>query len=250
MVKKEWWQDFFNKFYIEGWAPRIQDHKRTAKEISFIIKNVPINKTDKILDLCCGSGRHSLVLAKKGFIVTGIDYSDYELKIAKKEAKKNRLNVNFIKQNAILLNDKEKFDVILNLFTSFGYSSDKNNKKIIQNVSKALKKGGRFLIDVVNVDYILNNFREKNWDEVNRDGFLLEETKYNPQKGINITNWTLIDKGKILRKQNSKIRFYTYLEMKKMIENAGMKVKKVWGYFEGDKYDAKFKRMIILAFKN
>jgi len=247
MPKKEWWQNFFDEFYVTGWG--LRDKERTPQEVKFIIKNVPLKKKDKILDLCCGYGQHAIALAQRGFDVTGLDYSDYELKIAKKETRKRKLKVDFIKADAIKMDFCNEFDVILNIFTSFGYSSDENNQKFINNVGKALKRGGRFLIDYINAAFILKNFREKDWKDLGKNGFLLEESFYDPKTGINNLNWILIKQGKVYKKLNCRLRFYTYPEMETMLAKSGMRVKKTWGSFEEDPFDINHKKMIILAEK-
>lgn len=80
-----WWKTYFDKNYLAMYE-KSGMFKHTQKEVNFLIKNLPIKKNQKILDLCCGHGRHALILAKKGFRVVGLDYSAYQIKAAKTAA--------------------------------------------------------------------------------------------------------------------------------------------------------------------
>jgi ubiquinone/menaquinone biosynthesis C-methylase UbiE len=102
------WQKFF-----EDEAPRYLDNcftKNTEYEISFLINELGLKKGDRILDIGCGTGRHSLGLAKEGMIMTGIDLSPDMLTIARQKAQELGLNITFIQQDASLIKLEEKFD--------------------------------------------------------------------------------------------------------------------------------------------
>lgn len=132
MSKKEWWKTFFDEHYLTVWKA-VGRLSNTKKEISFLEKIVPLRKKHKILDLCCGHGRHSIELAKRGYQITGFDYSPFKLKIAKAEAVAQGLKINFVQGDARNLKLREKFDVILNLFSSaVGYGSEKDTRAYLK----------------------------------------------------------------------------------------------------------------------
>ena len=147
-VKNEWHKDFFkNSFYNPASKISIQ---RAPSEVSFILKQMKLKKKSAILDLCCGPARHSLVLVKKGFSVTGYDFSKEYLKEAQEKAKKLKLNINLVCGDMRKLKFKNEFDAALNLFTSFGYFQKfSDDMKVLKGVNKALKPKGLFLIDII-----------------------------------------------------------------------------------------------------
>jgi SAM-dependent methyltransferase len=196
--------------------------------------------------LGCGQGRHSILLAKKGYNVTGIDYSDYLLKIAKNRAKKEKVKINFIKKDAKKLDFENEFDVILNLFTSFGYETDKNNEKIIEKVSKALKKGGKFLIDLINVVWLLKNYKKVIIIKKNI-GIAIDENFFDPKTFVNISKRTIFFKNGKKKEDEIRLRMYTFPEMRDLLKRHNLVIKKVFGSYDKEKFNFNSKRMIILA---
>ena len=116
-LAEEWWDvkgkfkplHMFNPIRIEYLLEKIKDHFK-------IDNNAPIPLQDlKILDIGCGGGLISEPMARMGGLVTGIDASEKNIKVAKLHAEKNNLTINYLNKSPENLNDKEKFDVILNL---------------------------------------------------------------------------------------------------------------------------------------
>lgn len=244
-MKKDWWKKFFGEEYINIWSEKYIVN--TKKEVDFIIKSLKLRKKDKILDLGCGHGRHAIALAKKGFKITGVDYSSYSLNLAKKLIKNKRLKLKLFKKDMRKIDFKEKFDVVLNIFTSFGYFSDKDNERVIKNISWALKKKGRFFIDLMNLYYILRNYKEKDWQE-GKNWKMLIERRFDPLTSRNYDYRTIFMKNKT-KKLDDFLRFYSFNELKELLNKYGLRFKKVFGSFEGDKFSLDSKRMIIISEK-
>jgi ubiquinone/menaquinone biosynthesis C-methylase UbiE len=190
-MSKDWWKNFFVEGYLKLWEARPLTRDRTRKEVKFLIDVLKLKKGTKVLDLCCGQGRHAILLAKEGLNVTGVDYSNYLLTVAKKRAQKERAKINFIRQDVRKLNLKDRFDVVLNLFTAFGYGSDEDNKKIIKNVAAVLKPDGYFLIDLPNIAYLLKNYKEDVWQPT-EEGIMRGENRFDVEKFANLTKLRFI----------------------------------------------------------
>lgn len=108
--------------------------KNTPLEVDKIINLLNIKEGSKILDLCCGVGRHSIELAKRGFTVIGVDSNEEYLKMAIKKSKKEKVNIEFIKDDMRNFYRENHFDIIINMFTSFGFFEDMlDDKKVIEN---------------------------------------------------------------------------------------------------------------------
>ena len=123
-----------------------------------------------ILDLGCGPGLYSQLLAQKGHQVTGVDFSKHSITHAMKQAEKNGLEIDYRCQNYLELDDTEKYDLVLLIFTDFGALTPDERATLLSNVHRALKPGGCFLFDVLNDDPLEGKMGEKTW-EISEKGF-------------------------------------------------------------------------------
>ena len=143
---KQWYESLFenygNKYDEECFA------QGTIGECDFIEKEISFNKQLKILDIGCGTGRHSIELAKRGYNVTGIDLSDSLLSKAREKAKKLELNISFSKCDARKLSFSSEFDVAIMLCEGAFplMETDEMNFQILENARNALKATGCKLI--------------------------------------------------------------------------------------------------------
>lgn len=226
--------------------------KSTWSEAENMVENIiPLLKIKsgvKILDLCCGMGRHSIEFARQGFQVTGVDLTLSYLKIAKEYAKEKEVNIEFIQEDMRTFCRANTFDVIVNLFSSFGYFEDKNDDcQVIKNVYTSLKPNGLFLIDIFSKEILARIFKERNWYEV--DGNItLEERKITK-------NWSWIEERRIFIKNGEKreftmsLRIYSAIELMTLLEDCGFNRIDVFGDLKGAPYDHTAKRLIMVAYK-
>jgi len=123
----EWFESWFeSEEYLNVYKHR--DEKEARLLVESILSITKIREKSKILDLACGAGRHSIEFAKKGFELTAVDLSKNLLDAAKKNAEAINIKVNFIRADLRKFKSNEKFDLVLNLFTSFGYfNNDEDN---------------------------------------------------------------------------------------------------------------------------
>ena len=243
-INKNWFKSFFKKdFYNFDFIPQ----KRTLQEVDFIIKASGIKNGDRILDVGCGVGRHSLILAKKGFFVVGVDFSKEYLSDAIKKAKKMKLiNIEFIRKDMRKIDFKEEFDLVINMFTSFGYFDDKDNFTFLKKVHRALKKGGKFIIDVKNGVFIRENLSEKNWEIVG-DVIELQEFVWIDKNTLKNT-WHKIEDGE-MKTRRFYLKMYDKKSLSKILKKAGFKVLKIYGGFDSSKVTDKSKRIIAICKK-
>lgn len=113
-----------------------------------------------ILDVACGIGRHAIPLAKKGYVVTGIDYSPFQIKKARNDAKNEGVKVEFILQDANTFLYPDRFNAAICMWTTLG-EEPLQYRKVIRNVFQSLKKGGIFIIDNKSWEHIPQE-KEKN----------------------------------------------------------------------------------------
>lgn len=246
-MKKEWWKSFFGKEYVESQAAGGQ-FKHTKQEVNFLEKAIPLVKKNRILDLCCGHGRHTIELAKRGHKVWGLDYSQYELRLAKAAANQASLDIDFRHGDARSFRYSFKFDVILNMFTAFGYGSREDDEKIIRRVGQNLKKGGKFFVDLLSLPWLWRNYKPQERKKLSSYTVIMSRT-FDFFENVNV-EVRKIKYGNQTKTHVTKVRFYTLPELHHLFAQEGLKFVKVWGSFKGEPYGLDSKRMIVLAKKS
>ncbi|MFX1297627.1 MAG: class I SAM-dependent methyltransferase [Promethearchaeota archaeon] len=237
--------------FWEIMAPKMftEEHwKRTPSEVDKVIALLEIKPAVHILDLCCGPGRHSLELARRGFKITAIDRTLKYLQEAKKQAKVEKLEIEFIQEDMRKFSRPETFDMIINLFTSFGYFDNlEEDKKVLRNIYTSLKSGGKLLMDLIGKEIIPRIYQEHDWYE--RDGiFYLEERKPIDDWSRMKNKWIMI-KGAEKREFILTHRIYSGTELSWLLSEAGFKSIKLFGSLEGTPYDYTAERLIAVAIK-
>ncbi len=213
--------------------------KRTPKQVSRFIKLLKMKKGMKVLDLCCGPGRVSLELARRGYTIVGVDHMPHALREAKKRARKEKLSCKFILGDMSSFRKPESFNVVLSIFTSFGYfKNQKQNQQVLSNIYTSLKPGGKLLMELMSRENLKKILSPKGWEE--RDGsFFLEERS--PKKNFRWmqNRWIVIEKGRVHEFQLSH-HLYSIKDLSQMFRKAG---------FHSVKADEKSKRLIIVGTK-
>jgi len=243
---REWHKDFFKNSFYNPASPAAVE--KAPSEAAFVLKKLKLKKGSALLDLCCGPGRHAVEFAKKGLAVTGYDFSGEYLEEAAARAKKKKISLRLLRGDMRGLKFRGEFDAAVNLFTSFGYFPKfSDDLRTLKGVARALKPGGLFLLDIINGDFLDNNFKAKDWHDQG-DHYLLEE-RTDDRDGV-FNTWTRIPKkdGKTLERS-----FFTRKYGKKRISaallKAGLKPLKFWGGFRGKPLTPGSLRLIVLARK-
>jgi len=244
---KPWHND--DRFW-KTWGPILFTRERcenAEKEIEQLLKLVKIKPDARVLDVCCGVGRHSLALAKHGFRVTGVDRTKAYIRKARASAKRAKSDAKFIVADARRFRRANAFELAINLFTSIGYSSERDDRRILTNICRSLRPGGVLVLDVSSKEILARNFRERDWREVN-GALVLEERKLMPGwSGID-NRWILIQGG---RRQDFKLslRIYSAVELATLLRECGFKRVRTLGGFDGAPYDHNARRLVLLARK-
>ena len=166
MESKEWFESWFDTSYYHS----LYKNRDEAEAKTFVTKLVlflNLKKNQPVLDLACGKGRHSITLNELGLDVLGVDLSKNSIECAKKNENETlKFDVHDMRENLL----PNSFDVVFNLFTSFGYFDDIiDNEKVIQSISKMLKANGILVIDFMNSEKSISNLvleEIKNVDEI------------------------------------------------------------------------------------
>ncbi len=162
-----------------------------------------LNKAGKsmlnILDLGCGPGLYSQLLAKKGHHITGVDFSKNSITHATKTAKENNLDIEYRQQDYLDLEDQGKYDLVILIFTDFGVLVPDDRAVLLSNIHRALKPGGCFLFDVLNENWPGAKLVDKTWEISEKDFWrkkpylLLSDTISYPENKVILSQHCVID---------------------------------------------------------
>ncbi|NVM44520.1 MAG: methyltransferase domain-containing protein [Candidatus Lokiarchaeota archaeon] len=224
-VKKDWWKRIFNSYYLKTDGDVVEDKKITSYEIDVFSKILELKPENKILDLCCGQGRHSIELAKRGFEnIEGLDRSRFLIQKARTSAKKNGVICKFREGDARKLpHSPDSFDVIMILGNSFGYFEAINDDlKVLKEAFRTLKPWGKILIDITEGEYLRNNFQQRSWEWIDKEFFVCRERSLslNKQRLISREVITHVNKG-VLVDQFYAERLYSEDQITGILEKAG-----------------------------
>jgi len=249
MKKKRAWYE--QKEFWYAVQPILFNKNRWAQapqEVEDIISLLGIKPGSKMLDLCCGVGRHSIEFARRGFNVIGVDVNAKYLQEARKRAAKAGLHIEFIQYDMRRFSKPNTFDTVVNLFTSFGFfESQEEDYRVAQNVYSSLKKNGVFLIDVMGKEILARIFRERDWYEI--DGItVLEERKTTGGWDRIECRWIML-KGSKRKEFKISLKLYSAVELSALLSKVGYKKVNVYGDLSVAPYDNKAKRLVVLAHK-
>lgn len=219
-----------------------------AKEVDSLIKTLEVRPGMEILDLCCGPGRHSLDLARRGYKVTGVDRTAHYLDIARDKAAWEGLEIEWVQEDMRRFVRTESFDIVLNMFTTFGYFEDmEDERKVVQNVFQSLKPGGRWIIDLIGKEVLARIYQPRDWMEKN-DTIMMEERIPSPNWSHMDMRWILFRDG---RKEEFKLRLrlFSAVELAGLLTSVGFSKVESFGDLDGGPYDSKAKRLITVATK-
>src|SRR5437762_7249536 len=177
-LPSDWWRTLFNSLYLETDGDIIENDRNTADEVDLLIRSIGLERNDRILDLCCGQGRHSLELATRGFPnVTGLDRSRYLIRLARKRAKQRNLQVSFHEGDArrFRLGDGD-FHCVCILGNSFGYfERPEDDLAVLEAVNRALASGGSLVMDLMDGDWMRHHFEQRSLEWVDQNHFVCRE---------------------------------------------------------------------------
>jgi len=212
-----WWTEFFDDFRP---AFGIIDKKTTNAEVKYLIAKLKLKPGSTFLDCPCGIGRVSIPLCQKGINVTGVDITKSYLEELQNKVIRNKLSIKTMHSDMRKINFDSQFDAGGNLWTSFGFfKEESNNFLVLKKMYKALKPGGKFVLHVINRDWLIANYVPKGWFNIG-DLKIVEDRSFDFRTSINHCIWYFI-KGGQEKSFNVTIRAYSFHELVSMFEKVG-----------------------------
>jgi SAM-dependent methyltransferase len=238
---------FFGPGYLKEYESYLTQEK-TAKEVDFLEKVFTLKNKTKVFDCPCGYGRHSIELARRGYEVTGQDISALFLNKAKKEAECSGTSIRWVKGDMREIHFEEEFDVALCLFSSLGYlENDEEHQRAINQITKTLKRGGRFVLDVINRDRFIRTYQERTWKKLPDGSIIISEHDFDHTTGRNLEKRIRIWANGKREEVFHFVRMYTIPELTAMFHKAGLTAKEMYGDFDASSITLHSRRYILIA---
>ncbi len=239
-----WYKEWFGAEYLELYAHR--DAGEADRHVEFIVEQLGgagSAEPRSVLDLACGAGRHTAALRRRGLRVLGLDLSltllAYPPRVPSVAGDMARLPF-----------AGESFDWVLNFFTSFGYfERERDNFRVLEEIVRLLTPGGRFLIDFLNRDRVLDRLEPKEVQEI--AGRRVEiERWYDPAtRRINKRMRLDSPEGSGAKTYLESVRAYSRDEVTIGLRWAGLEVDAHFGNFQGDAFHRDSDRLILVGHK-
>lgn len=223
---KPWFEDLFDEDYLRT-LPFLTP-QTTQAEAAMVVESLGLSPGAQVLDLGCGYGRHAMELAARGMNMVGVDLSLPMLLRGADEAQRRGLDINFVHVDMREIDFDAQFDGAYCLFSTFGFFDDETNKKTASLVAKALKPGAKFMLEVLNRDYVIGDLPTRVWWE--GDGcVVLEEVEFNYfSSRVQSKRSVVFDDGRQIEQEIS-LRVYSLHEIGKLLHAAGLRVLEVSG---------------------
>lgn len=251
-VQKAWYDEdggLFGKDYLEEYAG-ILTPERTAADIAFLERELRLKPGMKIFDLCCGHGRHTIELAKRGYHMTGQDINGFFIKKAEEAAHEAGATVRWVKGDMRDVPFETEFDVVLNLFTAFGYlENEDQDQKVLHQVAKALKPGGQFLMDIMNRERVMRQFMESEWEELPDQSVIMTKREFDFTKSRMNERRLRVWPGNKRRDLSLSLRMYSLHELIGMCARAGLTFTAAFGDNTSEPFGFLSRRCILLTEK-
>jgi SAM-dependent methyltransferase len=244
----EWFEneDFWRDFY--PWMFSAERFAAAKDEVSRII-GLSQSTGGKLLDLCCGPGRHAVEFAQRGFQVTGVDRSEFFLEKARRHALEAGASIEWVKQDMRHFVRPSEFDLVCNLFTSFGYFRDpEEDLGVLRNIHRSLKDGGALVIDVISKEKLAGKWLNTMSTEMPDGSLLVQRQQIRDDWSRIYSEWTLIKDGHA-RSFSFEHTIYSGRELKDRLLSSGFRQVQLFGDLLGSRYGLSAERLVAVARK-
>lgn len=246
-IKNEWYEDFFSGLNSEMWE-RATTSEWTEKEVDFLIETLAVKPGAAILDIPCGFGRHTIELAKRGFLMTGIDISaDYVQKLIR-QVEADKLPVQVIQGDILTTQIEQMFNGAYCLGNSFGYVDYEGMTAFVKNVSAFLNPGARFVVNSGLVaESVLPNFPKTGH-------YVLGDLTMDINNAYVVNDSYMATELKYTRENRSETHcfkhyVYTLSEIKRLLASYGLRTIAVYNSTDKETYQLGDQQMYLVAEK-
>lgn len=224
-VRSDWWRVSFDEVYLKTDGDVFENDRNTRAEVNALVSAAELGPSDRVLDLCCGQGRHVLELARRGYRhVTGVDLSPYLIGLARRRARMAGVVARFIESDA--RNRRiagEQFDCVAILGNSFGYFDRRDDDALLlRRAREFLAPNGRLVLELVDGDWLRGHFERRSWEWIDGHALVCRERSLSKDGARLITRETVLnaDRG-VLADRFFAERLYGHAEIQDLLESLG-----------------------------
>ncbi len=200
-----------------------------------------------LLDMCCGPGRHSLAFAERGFRVTGVDATGFLLDKAREQAERDGVDVEWVESDMRTFVRPESFDLVLSLFTSFGFFEDAaDNRGVLENFCQSLRPGGSLVLDVLGKEVLARQFVAVDAQESPTGDLVVQRRRVFDDWSRIATEWIFVGDDDT-RRFHLALWLYSGQELREMLLAAGFDAVELYGDFLGSAYGPEADRLVAVA---
>lgn len=228
---RDWYRGFFDAAYVEvlahQWSPA-----QTRAQVDFVWRACGLAPGMRVLDVGCGFGRHAAALAARGAEVVGIDLSPAMLAEARRRHGR-RARLAFRRADMRRLPFHGEFDAVVSLFTSFGYFDHAGNRATLRGMVRALRPGGRLLVDTASAAHLRRHAKPQRWRRLGPDCFVLEAPVFDPRADVVTNTWWILQprRGRAVRR-TFRVQAYDLAAWKRMLVTAGAPLVRACGGYD------------------
>ncbi|HEY8165900.1 MAG TPA: methyltransferase domain-containing protein [Gemmatimonadaceae bacterium] len=246
-ARREWWETYFNSRYLLEYEP-IFSPERDRKEVARLVELLGLAAGSRVLDVPCGHGRHSHLLAEAGFSVDGVDYSESLLNVARRRGTGSGLRYNRHDMRRLPRAWTGRFDAVLNLFTSFGFFADpQDDERVVEEFSRVLGKGGRLIWHGASRDGVMARFLSKDWWVTSDRTFVAQHRSFDPLSGILDVKARHRDKSGREKSRNHRIRLYTATRLAELFAAHAIVVDQAYSGFTRRALNRRSTQMLLVG---
>jgi SAM-dependent methyltransferase len=219
------------------------------EEVDLCLTKLGIEPGMAVLDLCCGVGRHSLELARRGYNVTGVDRTAAYLQTAREVAAAEDLKAEWVEADMREFVRPRSFDGAINLYTSFGYFEDPaDDRRVVDNLFRSLRPGGTLLMELMGKEVLARIYLPRDWYELPDGSLFLQERTVTRDWTWMENRWILVKDGQRTEYAISH-RLYDGAGLRALLLDAGFESVTLYGGLQEVAYDVEARRLVAVARK-
>lgn len=244
-MERDHWDTLFDELYLRTYArvDRGVDDEQQARGAAALAGVAP---AADVLDCPCGYGRHSVVLARDGFRVTGADRSPVLLDEARLRAGEGEWPKWVQADHRELPFEDSSFDAVLNLFSALGYRGEEGDLRTLGELRRVLRPGGALVVETMHRDRLMHIFQPRGWEPLPGGDLLIEERLFDYQAGEIETAHTLVEAGGRRETVTYRFRVYTATELVRLLDEAGFSRVECYGGWEREEL-SRATRLVLVA---
>ncbi len=224
-LPKDWWRTLFTATYLKTDGDVVENDENTRNEVDFLLAATGLKPGDKLLDLCCGQGRHTIELARRGYReLTGIDRSRYLIRLARKRAAAVGARIRFCEGDARRIRvDRGSLDGVFVMGNSFGYCDrEQEDMDVLLAIHRSLKAGGIVALDLTDGAWLRENFQTRSWEWIGKSELVARERELGTNGNRLVCREIIVSAEKgVVRDQFYAERLYTVGRIEDLLHQAG-----------------------------